>query len=224
MGLFGNYAKPGSGIPKDAPPKRGLALFFDVLSREFFELVKLNLLYLLFCVPVVTIPAATTAMCRVTLTMLRDQNHFLWHDFFSAFRREFKWSTLLGLPLLALILLCDGALRFYGAAALTSPVYGIPLFAGGVLLLLLLCAALYLFPMLALVDLPPRQALNNTLLLALLCLPRNLLALAVIGALGFLLAATLPMSLIYLLLIGCSLTCLVACFCAYGGIRKHVLR
>ena len=62
------------------------------------------------------------------------------------------------------------------------------------------------------------------LLLALLCLPRNLLALAVIGALGFLLAATLPMSLIYLLLIGCSLTCLVACFCAYGGIRKHVLR
>ena len=201
MGLFGNYAKPGPGIPKDAPPKRGLALFFDVLSREFFELVKLNLLYLLFCVPVVTIPAATTAMCRVTLTMLRDQNHFLWHDFFSAFRREFKWSTLLGLPLLALILLCDGALRFYGAAALASPVYGIPLFAGGVLLLLLLCAALYLFPMLALVDLPPRQALNNTLLLALLCLPRNLLALAVIGALGFLLAATLPMSLIYLLLL-----------------------
>lgn len=224
MGLFGNYARPGPGIPKDAPPKKGLALFFDVLSREFFELVKLNLLYLLFCVPVFTIPAATTAMCRIALTMLRDRNHFLWHDFFAAFKREFKWSTLLGLPLLALILLCGGALRFYAAAALSSPAWSIPLLAAGALLLLFLCAALYLFPMLALVDLPPRQALRNALLLALLCLPRNLLALAVIGVLQLLLLATLPMSLIYLPLIGCSLSCLIACFCAYGGIQKHVLR
>lgn len=122
MGLFNSYTKPGPGIPKDAPPKKGLRLFFDVLTREFFELVKLNLLYLLFCIPIVTIPAATTALCRITLTMIRDQNHFLWNDFFTAFKREFKWSTLFGLPLLLLTALCNAALRLYGAAALSSPV------------------------------------------------------------------------------------------------------
>ena len=36
MGLFTpNYVKPGPGIDKDAPPKTGLALFFEIFIREF---------------------------------------------------------------------------------------------------------------------------------------------------------------------------------------------
>ena len=53
--LFPDFAKNGPGIDKDAPPKTGLALFIDIYRREWWNIFKLNLLFLLFCIPVVTI-------------------------------------------------------------------------------------------------------------------------------------------------------------------------
>ena len=39
MGLFSfNYAKPGPGVSKDAPKKRGIFLYFELLGRKFFKL------------------------------------------------------------------------------------------------------------------------------------------------------------------------------------------
>ena len=42
MGFFNNYSKPGKGISKEEAAKRN---YFDILGRHFFDLVKLNLLY-----------------------------------------------------------------------------------------------------------------------------------------------------------------------------------
>lgn len=46
-----DYTTPGPGVEKDAPPKKGIALFWDILYRRFWKMVSLNLLYLLFSVP-----------------------------------------------------------------------------------------------------------------------------------------------------------------------------
>ncbi len=51
MGLFYNYEKPGPGIDKNAPKKKGLALFFSVFFRKFFPLIKANILYFLVSLP-----------------------------------------------------------------------------------------------------------------------------------------------------------------------------
>jgi uncharacterized membrane protein YesL len=49
-GLFGfiNYNRPGPGVPKDAPPKPRLIVFFEVYTRKFWHLVKLNMLFFAF--------------------------------------------------------------------------------------------------------------------------------------------------------------------------------
>lgn len=48
MGLFSiNYNKPGPGVDKDAPPKPRFFVFFEVLKRKFWHLIKVNLLYVL---------------------------------------------------------------------------------------------------------------------------------------------------------------------------------
>ena len=49
MNLF-NYSKPGKGVDKDVaePP---LKIYFDVLYRKFWDLIKLNLLYVAFSLP-----------------------------------------------------------------------------------------------------------------------------------------------------------------------------
>ena len=45
MGIFGgNFSKPGKGISKEEAAKRN---YFDILGRRFWDLVKLNLLYVL---------------------------------------------------------------------------------------------------------------------------------------------------------------------------------
>lgn len=48
MGLFSiNYNKPGPGVDKDAPPKPRFFVFFEVLKRKFWHLIKVNLLFVL---------------------------------------------------------------------------------------------------------------------------------------------------------------------------------
>lgn len=50
MGLF-NYSKPGPGISKDAPKKKGIFLYIELFGRKFSKLISINLLYLLCSLP-----------------------------------------------------------------------------------------------------------------------------------------------------------------------------
>jgi uncharacterized membrane protein YesL len=54
-GFFGffDYSRPGPGVPKDAPPKHRFIVFFEVFSRKFWKLVTLNMIYAIFCLPVI---------------------------------------------------------------------------------------------------------------------------------------------------------------------------
>ena len=52
MGIFNsNYSKPGPGVDKNAPPKKGLNLFYEIFFRKFWDIIKLNLLYALTLLP-----------------------------------------------------------------------------------------------------------------------------------------------------------------------------
>ncbi|MCI8404843.1 MAG: DUF624 domain-containing protein [Clostridia bacterium] len=48
MGIFGGgYDKPGKGVDKNEPKKKGLFLFFDILIRKFSKIISANCLYTL---------------------------------------------------------------------------------------------------------------------------------------------------------------------------------
>ena len=50
MGLFkANYAKPGPGVSKDAPQKRRIIVFFEILGRKYWKLAQANLVFLAMC-------------------------------------------------------------------------------------------------------------------------------------------------------------------------------
>lgn len=50
MGLF-NFNKPGPGVSKDAPKKKGIFLYFELFGRKISKLISLNMLYFLFSIP-----------------------------------------------------------------------------------------------------------------------------------------------------------------------------
>ena len=51
-----DYAAPGPGVDPDEPEKTGVARLAEILSLECVTLVKLNLLFLLSCLPVLFLP------------------------------------------------------------------------------------------------------------------------------------------------------------------------
>ena len=98
-----SYLKEGPGVAKDAPEKTGAAWVGETLVREFWQLVKLNVLFLLCCLPVVTFGATRAAMARCTVNMARDVPNDVWTDFLAALRQDTVRNLLCGLAELALL-------------------------------------------------------------------------------------------------------------------------
>lgn len=122
------WTKEGKGIDKDAPKRTGLALFFQIFAREWWEMVKLNLLFILASLPLVTLPAACFATAQICRAMVEDRNVYLLRDFVEAFRRHALRATLWGLVTGAVLGLGLYAVATYSAAARDdSLIYAAPL-------------------------------------------------------------------------------------------------
>jgi uncharacterized membrane protein YesL len=73
------------------------------------ELIVLNFMFLLFCIPIFTIGASTTALYSVTLKMVRNEESGVYSGFVQAFKKNFNQSTSIWILLMfaGLILLLD---------------------------------------------------------------------------------------------------------------------
>lgn len=55
MGIFFNYDRPGPGVDKNAPKKKGIFLYFELLFRNLGKLILANMLYFAVSLPVLLI-------------------------------------------------------------------------------------------------------------------------------------------------------------------------
>lgn len=211
-------------IAKDAPKKKGFARVMETLWREFWSLLMLNILFLVSCLPVVTIPAALTAMNRITVTMVRDENFFLWADYWKAFKRDFLKSLLAGVIFVIAMALFLVAVLFYLSLAQDSTrVFMVVAAFAIALFVIAYMASLYFFPMLALVDLPMKALLRNSFMLMFVNIGRSLLALLFCAVLLGLGIGMMPLSAPFVLLIMFSLTNLLVNFQTYQIIEDRVM-
>ena len=65
-----DYSTPGPGVQKDAPEKTGISRFVEILQLECVTIFQLNLLFLLGCLPVVTILLSFFALYQVLRRMV----------------------------------------------------------------------------------------------------------------------------------------------------------
>lgn len=212
-----NFEKPGPGIDKDAPPKKGLALFFEILIREFWQLIKLNLIFLLACIPIVTIGAALAGLSKSTTKMVRDVPNDVWYDFKTGFKENWKPATLCGL--VGLLLLVGGFCGFF--------LYAEHLILQTVSLIALLLLAsvwVYVYPMLTSTTLTLSELVRNALLLSIalfyFSLPAAILCLLWLGAQLVFFPLSVPVTLFF----GFSIPSFIASFAAWAGIKRYVIR
>ena len=72
--------------PEQTGPKR----FLEIIQAEFLNLVKLNLLLLLCCLPVVALPPALFAVHCLIRRMVLGKPVSCWQDYWGAFRSGWK--------------------------------------------------------------------------------------------------------------------------------------
>ena len=150
----------------------------DFCSR-LLDLLLLNLLFILTSVPIVTIGPALCALYSVTLKMVCDEDSHLIRSYFHAFRINFRKALPVSMAFLLMFLLLLADLWI----ALTTP--GAFYLAIGIfsmfLLVLLLTAVTYFFPILARFQFTTRQVFQNMLHM-IASSPGTVFALAVLNA------------------------------------------
>ncbi|MBB2750606.1 UNVERIFIED_ORG: putative membrane protein YesL [Rhizobium aethiopicum] len=172
------WTKEGPGIPKDAPKRTGLALFAEILVREWWEMVKLNILFILASLFVVTLPAALAATARVSVALVEDRNTYLLRDFTEAFLRYFWRATACGLALAGALAIGVHAIATYAAGARDNLALAAPLAIALVAAAFLAVTACHLIVLMVMRDLP---ALRLFRLAALASVARPLPALAALA-------------------------------------------
>ena len=60
---------------------------------KIFDLIILNLFFLLFSIPIVTMGASLSALYYVCLKLLRGEEPYIWQNFFKAFRQTSKLAS-----------------------------------------------------------------------------------------------------------------------------------
>lgn len=145
--------------------------FMQAMGR-IADLVTLNLLFLLSCVPLVTIGAASTALYTVCFRIGTEREQGVCRSYFQAFRENFKQGTILWL-ILALFLI-TGFLNTLLLYSLEGGLHYLFLLTA-ILVVLAVMMFSYAFPLVSQFSNDIRSTLKNALFLSLGYLPRSIL-------------------------------------------------
>ena len=127
--------------------------FFTFMSRVA-DLIILNLLCIVCCIPVVTIGPSIAAMFYVTLKMVRNEESYIVRGFFKSFKQNLKQGIVINLIMLAAALLLYFDISICRSTPGTIGKVLMVLFM--MILVVYLMIFLYLYPVLAIYDDPGR--------------------------------------------------------------------
>ena len=222
LGLFGSFEKEGKGVSKDQKTPRFI-VFFQVFFRKFWNLVTLNLLYILFSGFGILSGPATAGFTKILRNYAREEHAFLWSDFVETFKKNFKQAFLYSI------------LDFFVTAFLVFDFLCIQNVPNRVIMTLSLAMILlsftvwtfmryYIYPMMITFNLTFKQLLKYAFIFCWAGFIRNLLltvALVAITILGFMF---LDLFMLFLVLtVYLSFCGLLINFTVYPLIKKHMI-
>lgn len=147
------------------------------------DMICLNVMWVICCVPIITIGASTVALYTVMLKMVKNEEGYIFRGFLKAFKTNFKQSTIIWIILLLLGILWTVDFRVAGV---------IPGMAGIVLRALfltlgfvLLSVTIYIFPLTARYENSIKGTFKNALILTVAKLPYTFLMVAIVVAAVF---------------------------------------
>ena len=170
-------------IPKERSVSMRFNITDNIVTRaltKIFDMVCLNILWLVCSIPIVTIGASTVALYSVMLKIVRNEEGYIFRGFFKAFKENFKQSTIMWLILLALgiIWTIDFRLLGYFPGMIQFVLKVIFTLIG----FILLSTLIYVFPLTARYVNTVKATFKNALILTVAKLPYTLLMVVIVVA------------------------------------------
>lgn len=180
----------------------------SVMSR-IADLIILNILTVICCIPIITAGAALTALHYMSIKMVRGEECYVVRGYFKSFRENFKQATIIWLILLVAILVISGDLYILNSGALPFPkAISVIIMAVGFVFLMM---AIYVFPVLSRFENTIRNTFKNAFFMSILNLPRTFLII-IIYILPFVIVATAPVLMPIIFLGGLSIPIYLASY------------
>ena len=141
--------------------------------NKMADLMWLNILTMICCIPIITIGPAMTAMHYMALKMARDEECYITRDYFKSFKLNFRQGTLIWLLMLFILAVLAGDFYIMNYSGLE---FGTPLrIILIVISFLVLFVMTFVFPVLAKFDNTVLRTIKNAFFIAVLQFPKTIL-------------------------------------------------
>lgn len=137
------------------------------------DLMWLNILTMVCCIPIVTAGASFTALHYMALKIVRNEECYITRGYFKSFKENFKQATVIWLILLLVALVLAGDFYIISKAGIEFHiVIKVIIMAAAVLVLF---TAVFVFPVLAKFDNTIKRTLKNAFVMSILQFPKTIL-------------------------------------------------
>ncbi|MCR4673781.1 MAG: YesL family protein [Lachnospiraceae bacterium] len=185
------------------------------------DLLILNILFIICCLPIFTIGASISALYSVSLRSVRYGDGYVWKNFFGAFKENFKQSTIAWLIMFVVLVLLFLDIRFWQQIDMGS-INSIMLGVSYVILFLWICFETWLFPVIAkMKDGLSMQFKNAAKMTIGYLIPYTLVCALIKFVLLYISYVNLPM-LMVMFMIGFSTEAYICSFFIYKVFSKHI--
>ncbi|MFV0342698.1 MAG: YesL family protein [Anaerocolumna sp.] len=188
--------------------------FFTGLTK-FVDLILVSILWLICCIPIITIVPATSALYYTVVKVIRRERGYISREFFHAFKTNFKSGTIAGLILTALVVILVLDRRFTNLIEGNLAVILFTIF--NAMLLIVFLVTLYLCPVLSRFSMSVKSLYKTAFFMAMRHLPTTIL-LAVVTLVFTFAVYIIP----FLIIIVPGLTQLVISFLMERVLKKYM--
>ena len=156
---------------------------FSRFCSRIADIFLLNLIFVVTCLPVITIGASVTALHSISMKMVKGQEGYIIRGFLKAFRQNFRQSTIIYLILVLASVVIGTDLYFWqqqsGSLSLVMSVVSTVI--GCVILL----SAVYVFALQSVFENPVKRTVINSFLIALQQFPVTIILLVYDGVIFY---------------------------------------
>ena len=157
--------------------------FFTTLGK-LCDMLFISVVWVLLCIPVVTIGPANTALYYATVKVIRRERGYLFREFFKSFKLNFKRAAVLGVVLTIMFVVLGFDLvwayaNLNGSGSTGSILFGVFI----AITFLLVCFSTYVFPILSRFDMTVKQLVKAGAFMSIRHLPSTL-AMVIVTAAG----------------------------------------
>lgn len=143
--------------------------FFEILGK-ITDVVILNLLFIISCLPIITIGTSITASYSVAMRMVKDEETYITREFIKRFKENFKTSTIVW----SIMLIIGGVLGFdfyMSKLVLNESISKVLQLVFTVISIIYIFTLIYVFPIISKFENTIKNTIINSILISIQNLP-----------------------------------------------------